>query len=286
MRDDYLVRVDHGEAARLDVLLLREGEEHIQEALVHLQHFDELHHAAVSDVKLAVEAVGAGVRLRAVLAYGREIDGACKLRYVLRLGVGGCKGTDAHALLLGEDDAADGHLLYMSPVGVVQFEPAVRAKISLDINAVLFHEIGTQLVRNKVKRLLLHGTAYDAVDGTYLVSGVCLQATLEHGDYSALAAAHGAHQQQNALAHLEPLGSRIEILHDLLERLLQTVDFAVEEVVGGCSTRADPHSGGHYRVKNTSMGELGYLRVLLHYIEVVGESTFPGQRLLLRSKLL
>ena len=87
VRHDDLVGVDHREAARLDVLLLREREQGVEELLVNFEHLDELHDAAVGDVQFAVEAVGARVTLHPDLADGREVNRAGQLRDVLRLRV-------------------------------------------------------------------------------------------------------------------------------------------------------------------------------------------------------
>src|SRR5262245_13254768 len=61
VRHDHFVGVDQGEPAGLDVLLLRKRQQRIEELFVDLQDFDELHHAAVGDVKLSVEPIGARV---------------------------------------------------------------------------------------------------------------------------------------------------------------------------------------------------------------------------------
>src|SRR5260221_4833166 len=74
--DHDLIGIDHGEAARLDILLLREREQHIEELLVGLEHLDEFHHAAVGDVELAIESVGARIALDAHLADGGQINTA------------------------------------------------------------------------------------------------------------------------------------------------------------------------------------------------------------------
>ena len=83
MRYDCLVRVDHRKAAGLDALFLAQSEQAVEELLINLEHFDELHQSAVGDVQLAVETVGAGIRLDPNLADRREIDRPRELGYVL-----------------------------------------------------------------------------------------------------------------------------------------------------------------------------------------------------------
>ena len=94
VRDHHLVGVNHREAPGLDVLLLGQGEQHVQKALVHLEHLDELHDAPVGDVQLTVEAVSARVALRAVLADGGEVNRAGKLADVLAVVVDEAVGAE------------------------------------------------------------------------------------------------------------------------------------------------------------------------------------------------
>ena len=54
---------------------------------------------------------------------------------------------------------------------------------------------------------------------------------LEQGDDRRLAAADRTHQQENALAHLEPLRGGFEVLDDLGDRLLNPEKFFAEELI-------------------------------------------------------
>ena len=74
--------VDQGEAAdALMVLLARDRVQFVQEPLFGLEHFDELHHAAVGDVEFSVEVIGAGVGSRCpVLGQRLNVDAAGQFR--------------------------------------------------------------------------------------------------------------------------------------------------------------------------------------------------------------
>jgi hypothetical protein len=69
MRQDTLIGVNQGEAPGLDVLLLRQGQQNIQKPLVRFEHLDELDQAAIGDIQLAIEAIGAGIGFGAVLPH-------------------------------------------------------------------------------------------------------------------------------------------------------------------------------------------------------------------------
>ncbi len=89
--DDALVGIDQREATGLDVFLLRQRQEHIEKALIRLEHFDKFHQAAVGDIELAIEAVGARVGFGAIIADGGEIDAANQFRMSWDFGSDGTK---------------------------------------------------------------------------------------------------------------------------------------------------------------------------------------------------
>src|SRR5581483_7848754 len=212
VRDDDLVGVDHREAARLDALFLRERQERVEELLVALQHLDELHQAAVGDVELAVEAVGARVGLDAVLADRREVDRPGQLGDVLALRVGGGERADAATVLLREDDPLDRHRLVAAVELLLQAQPADRAEVALDIDAVLLLDLGPEHVGDEVERLLVHGAALDRVHGAVVGTRIPLEPALEERDDRRLSAADRPHEQQDALAHLEAARGGAEVL--------------------------------------------------------------------------
>ena len=115
-------------------------------------------------------------------------------------------------------------------------DAAARAEIALDVQAVLRHRPPCgELVREEVQRLLVHRAAGDGVDGASSSAGVLFEAALEHRDDRRLAAADRAHQQQDALAHLEPPGRRREVVDQMLQRALDAEQLVREEVVAGVS---------------------------------------------------
>ena len=109
--DDHFVDVGLGELLGLDLVLLAGTEQVVEEGDVELEHLDELDHAAVGDVELAVEVEGPRVAVGAVLGDLAIVDVAGQLGRVLVLLVLGLEGADADAVLLGEDQPADPHVL-------------------------------------------------------------------------------------------------------------------------------------------------------------------------------
>ncbi len=275
--NDHLVGVDHREAAGLDVLLLGEGEEHVEEALVDLQHLNELHHPPVGDVELAVEAVAAGIAFRADLADRRKVDAADQFGDVLGFRVGRGEGADAAAVFLRKRDPLDRNGLRPSVVDVLQVVAALRAELAFDVDPVLALDLGAQLVGDQVERLLVHWTAGDGVDRPVVGPGVALQAALEEADDRRLAAADGAHQEEDALADLEALGGGVEVLGDLIERLLDAVDVVGEEAVAALAVGVgfDPGLGDH--VVDAGVGQPRDLGIGADQLEVVGEGAGPGE---------
>ena len=76
--------------------------------------------------------------------------------------------------------------------------------------------------RDQVERLLVHRAALDGVDGAIVRARVRLQAALEHADDGRFAAADRPHQQEDPLAHLQPLAGGAEVVHHLPERVVNT----------------------------------------------------------------
>ncbi|GBD17394.1 hypothetical protein HRbin26_02314 [bacterium HR26] len=295
MADNHLVGVDHREAPGLDVLLLRQCEQDVEEALVHLEHLDELDQAPVGDVQLAVEPVGPRVGLGADLADRREVDATDQLGDILALRIRGREGADADAVLLGESDAHDRHIL-MPPgerlarpapgmirtaLGLLELEAAPRAELALDVDPVLPHQLIADRLGHQMQRLLVHRAALDGVDRAAVSAGVLLEAALELGDDGRLPTADRPHQEQDALAYFEPLRCRAEVLDDLLERLLESEDLVGEELVADPAIVQLLDAGIHDHVVDPGMRELSDLRVLEHQLEIVGEGAFPVQPLLL-----
>ena len=92
--------------------------------------------------ELAVEAVGARVRLDPHLADRRKVDRAGELGQVLTLRITRREGADADAVLLREDDALDEHFLVLSVKDVREVVTALRTQLAFDIETVVALDLG------------------------------------------------------------------------------------------------------------------------------------------------
>jgi len=136
-----------------------------------------------------------------------------------------------------------------------------------------------------VQRLLVHRAGGDGVERAALAAAVVFEAALDQADDSGLAAADRPHEQEDALADLEPLGRRVEVFYDLLQGSIETVDFLVEEVITGFAALADLCAVGHDHVEDAGVRELRGLRVLLNDLKIIGKRALPGKSLFLGTKL-
>ncbi len=177
--DDELIGIDQREAAGLDVLLLGEREEDIEKALVGLEHLDELNHAAVGDVELAVEAIRPRVGFRAEFADGGQIDAAHQLRDVLTLGIRRHEGADGRPILFRKEDALDRHAVDVLVVFVPEIERTHRAQLPLDVDAIVIQEVLPQRVRDEMQGIFMLWTIRDGIDGAAVGMRRCLQAAFE-----------------------------------------------------------------------------------------------------------
>src|SRR5690348_4035123 len=103
MADNHFIDIRLRKLLRLDLMLLRSAEQIVQERYVELQHFDELNHATISDIELAIEVESARIRVRTVLGDFTVIDVAGELGGVLILFIARLKGADTDAIFFGED---------------------------------------------------------------------------------------------------------------------------------------------------------------------------------------
>ena len=109
--DDHLVDVGLGELLGLDLVFLAGTQQVVEERHVELEDLDELDDAAVGDVELAVEVEGPGIALGAVLGDLAVVDVTGQLGGVLVLLILRLERADPHAILLGEDQAANPDVL-------------------------------------------------------------------------------------------------------------------------------------------------------------------------------
>jgi hypothetical protein len=77
--DDHLVDVGLSELLGLDLVLLRRAQQVVEERHVELEHLDELDHAAIGDVELAVEVERPRIAVAAVLGDLAVVDVAGEL---------------------------------------------------------------------------------------------------------------------------------------------------------------------------------------------------------------
>ncbi len=127
MADDHRVDVGLGELLRLDLVLLRRAEQVVQEGHVELEHFDELDHAPVGDVELAVEIERPRIALAAELGDLAVVDVAGELGRVLVLFVLRLERADADAVLFRENQPLDDDLVDdLGPVAAGLLEPVAE----------------------------------------------------------------------------------------------------------------------------------------------------------------
>ena len=124
------------------------------------------------------------------------------------------------------------HVLVTPAVSVLEGITTLRTQIAFDIDAVMFLDFSTQLMRDEMKRLLVHRAVFDGVNCARLIPGPIFKPALEHVDDCRLASAYRTHQQQDALAHFEALRGRFEILDNPGYGFFDAEEFVGKEVVG------------------------------------------------------
>src|SRR5262249_55962770 len=284
---------------------------------VELQHLDELDDAAVGDVELAVEVEGPRVRVAAVLGDLPVVDVAGELGGVLVLLVLGLEGADAHPVLLAEDQAVDPDVLdeaveVTALLGhqLLEDEAAGGAELVAlgngEVAAIL--EVGEDLrpplAGDEVERLLVHRALHplgvdDAVGALLLdipaegvgralgALAVLLHALLEEAGDGALARAHRAVEEDDALLGAIQLRRRLEDVHQLHQRDVEPEDrvaaaeaLIAEEVVADelllvVDVLRLPVAEDH--VVDPLEGGARHPRVLPDEVEVVLEAPLPVQ---------
>lgn len=87
-----------------------------------------------------------------------KVHAASQFGNVLALGIRRRERANADAVLLGEGDPLDDHILHAAPILVAQRLPAYRAQVAFDVNAELLLHLFPQFQGNQVQGLLLHRT--------------------------------------------------------------------------------------------------------------------------------
>src|SRR6185312_14399687 len=142
MADDHFVSIDHAETSSFDVLFLAEGEQYIQELFIRLQHFHELHNAAVRDIEFTVEAIGSWIALDADLADGGEVDASYQLTDILAFRVGRRESAHPHAVLFTKHQPFYRHIFNMPLELSIHQIAAVGAQVSFNVDAEFLFNIG------------------------------------------------------------------------------------------------------------------------------------------------
>ncbi len=246
MAQNDFIDVGLGELLRLDLVLLAGAQQIVQKRHVQLEHFHELDDATVGDVEFAVEVEGPRVAVAAVLGDLAVVDVAGQLGRILILFVLGLERADADAVFLAQQQALDADILdNASPVTLILLQQvavdvaAEGAQLAGDLDAILAgghfgvepaEDFLAEAVRNQVQGLLVHGAPLRALLGgpaeriqcASILGAIALQAFFQQPGDRALAAAHGAMQQQHALFDAIALRGAFESVDQHAEGLVET----------------------------------------------------------------
>src|ERR1700730_5794528 len=99
-----------------------------------------------------------------------KFHGASQLGDVLRFGIGRSEGAYADSVLFRKDYALHSDVFVTAAISVFESVPALRTEIALDIEAIVFVDLGAKARRNQVKRLLVHRAILDGKDRARFVS--------------------------------------------------------------------------------------------------------------------
>ena len=242
MRENGLVQVDEREARHLDVLLLRHGEQQVEELALHLQDLDHLEHAAAGGVHGAGPGPGARITLVADLRDLGEIHRADQVgdirggRIVRRVR------ADADARGFGEEHALDRHAHEVTFELALDVVARPGRQLALDIDAVALAELGAQARGNEIQRILAQRRALDGVQRALVGAAVFLQAALQQNGQGRFAARRRAEQQQQSTADIGAGGGRLEVIDHARQRLVDAEQLALEQL-------ARPHALGGVRLR-------------------------------------
>jgi len=228
-------------------------------------------------LSLPVEPVGAGIGLRAVLGDGGKVDAARQVRDVLRLWIGRAEGADAHAVILRNEHALHGHVFDVAAVFRLHHQLAGRTKVALDAHAQLPFHFRPELVGDEMERFLVHRTSLDGVHRSLRRAGELLQPPLEHGDNGRFPAADRSHEEQDALADVQPFRRGMEIfLDELFDGPVQPENFLFKKFVALAPIHF-LHAVGHDHLVDAGVRRHRRRRVLAKKLDVVPERARPGQ---------
>src|ERR1044072_4619754 len=96
----------------------------------------------------------------------------------------------------------------------------------------MFLDFRSQLMRDEMKRLLVHRAIFDGVDGDGLITGTILEPALVPVYDCRLSSSHRSHEQKNALAHFEALCGRLEVFDNSGDGLFNAKQLVGKEIVG------------------------------------------------------
>jgi len=109
---------------------------------------------------------------------------------------------------------------------------ADRTKGALDVYAILFGKLRSKFLRNQVKGFLVHGTSLDPVYGSGIGACILFQPSLQQGNDRGLSSADRTHQEQQALADVQPFRRRLKVFfHQGSDGIFQAEQFFTEKFV-------------------------------------------------------
>ncbi len=126
-----------------------------------------------------------------------------------------------------------------------------------------------------MQRFFMHGTVFNRVHRPLFRTAIRLQPTFQQVNNGRLTAAYRPHQQQDAFAYLQALSGRVEVLHDLLESLLNAKDLLREEVIAWLPRPGGLDPGIHDHMINALVRKPAHMRFLGSNLKVLGKSSFP-----------
>src|SRR5688572_16565085 len=105
----------------------------------------------------------------------------------------------------------DADVFVAAAVGMFQSIATLRAQVTLDVDAVVLLDFGSQLMWNQMERLLVHRAVFNRVDRPGIDACPLLKSALQHRHNRRLAAPDRAHQEKDTLAHFKTLRGTLEI---------------------------------------------------------------------------
>src|SRR5215471_3618319 len=168
-------------------------------------------------------------------------------------------------------------------INMFEVVTTLRAELAFYVDAIMAFDLTSKLGRNKVQCFLVHRAVLDCIDRSVGCTRPFFEPSLEHRHDRRLASANRPHQQQYALADLQTLAGRLEVLDDPGNGTFDSEQFFTKEVVPyyfvarSLVDLLDAACEDH--IANAGVRQFRYIRILSYQFEVVSECAFPGQPL-------